>query len=69
MKKEKCCPEGFCKGVTVGTKGQIVLPIELRKDFNIKPGDTVMVCKIGGCICIVKSELFKERLTELLKLK
>jgi AbrB family looped-hinge helix DNA binding protein len=53
MEKKKCCPEGYCKGVKVGSKGQIVLPVELREALNIKPGDTVIVCRKGYCIEIV----------------
>ena len=29
--------------VTVGTKGQIVIPREARELFGIKPGDTLML--------------------------
>ena len=29
--------------VTVGTKGQIVLPKEAREMFDIKPGDTLII--------------------------
>ena len=29
--------------VTVGTKGQIVIPKKARKVFNIKPGDQLML--------------------------
>ena len=29
--------------VTVGTKGQIVLPKEARELFGIKPGDTLII--------------------------
>ena len=29
--------------VTVGTKGQIVLPKEARDVFDIKPGDTLII--------------------------
>ena len=29
--------------VTVGTKGQIVIPKEARKIFGIEPGDTLLV--------------------------
>lgn len=67
MKKEKCCPEGYCKGVKVGSKGQIVIPIELREDMNINPGDTVILCKKGSCIEIVKSEMLKEALAKIIK--
>lgn len=29
--------------ITVGERGQIVIPANLRKEFNIKPGDQLMV--------------------------
>lgn len=29
--------------VTVGERGQVVLPADLRKDFHIKPGGKLMV--------------------------
>ena len=29
--------------VTVGTKGQIVIPKEARDNFGIKPGDTLLI--------------------------
>ena len=37
-------PEGkYAWTVTVGTKGQIVLPKEARDVFDIKPGDTLRI--------------------------
>lgn len=37
-------PEGkYAWTVTVGTKGQIVLPKEAREVFDIKPGDTLII--------------------------
>ncbi len=38
-------PEGkkFYGSVTVGERGQIVIPIEERKDFDIRPGDKLLV--------------------------
>lgn len=44
MKNKKGFPEG--KGawtVTVGEKGQIVIPKQAREMFDIKPGDTLIV--------------------------
>ncbi|MBF0384449.1 MAG: AbrB/MazE/SpoVT family DNA-binding domain-containing protein [Candidatus Omnitrophica bacterium] len=29
--------------VTVGERGQLVIPAQLRKEFNINPGDQLMV--------------------------
>ena len=37
-------PEGkYAWTVTVGTKGQIVLPKEAREVFDISPGDTLII--------------------------
>jgi AbrB family looped-hinge helix DNA binding protein len=38
-------PEGknFYGSVTVGERGQIVIPVNARKDFGIKPGDKLLV--------------------------
>lgn len=37
-------PEGkFARTVTVGTKGQIVIPKEAREVFGIKPGDRLLI--------------------------
>ena len=37
-------PKGkYAWSVTVGTKGQIVLPKEAREVFDIKPGDTLVL--------------------------
>ena len=37
-------PEGrYAWTVTVGSKGQIVLPKEAREVFNIQPGDTLII--------------------------
>lgn len=33
----------FAGTVTVGTKGQIVIPKEARELFGIKPGDTLLL--------------------------
>ena len=49
----------FIVSTKVGSKGQIVIPIEARKMFNIKAGDTVMVLgdKKRG-LAIMKDESF-----------
>lgn len=37
-------PDGrYAWTVTVGAKGQIVIPSEARKLFGIKPGDTIIL--------------------------
>jgi len=42
MKKKEEFGAKFYGSATVGTKGQIVIPAKLRKDSNIKPGDTLI---------------------------
>lgn len=45
--------------VTVGTKGQIVIPKKARKVFNIKPGDQLMLIgdETQGLAIITNNEL------------
>lgn len=49
----------FIASVKVGPKGQITIPAEARKMFDIKEGETLMVLgdKERG-IAIVKADLF-----------
>ena len=45
--------------VRVGEKGQIVIPKNARRIFNIKPGDTLLVLgDESQGIAIVKNDLF-----------
>ena len=45
--------------VTVGEKGQIVIPAKARKMFDINPGDSLVVLgDEGQGMAIMKSELF-----------
>lgn len=55
--------------VTIGTKGQIVIPKAARDTFNLKDGDRIIV--LGGekeGIALVKAEVFEEKMQEALKL-
>jgi AbrB family looped-hinge helix DNA binding protein len=38
--------------VTVSKKGWIVIPREIRKRYNIRPGDKIQVVDYGGSIAI-----------------
>ena len=51
--------ERFIVSVKVGPKGQITIPAEARKMFDIKEGDTLMVMgdKERG-IALLKADLF-----------
>ena len=53
--------ERFIVSVKVGPKGQITIPSEARKMFDIKEGETLMVMgdKEKG-IAILKADLFYE---------
>lgn len=56
MKKEKYV--GICK---VGEKGQIVIPAEVRKIFNIKSGDSIIVlCDKEKGVALVKSDVIED---------
>lgn len=56
---KKIAKDRFIVSTKVGSKGQIVIPVEARKMFNIKPGDTVMVLgdKSRG-LAIMKDDAF-----------
>ncbi len=42
---------------TVGSKGQIVIPADARKELGIRPGDKVLVMsKMGKILSLVKTE-------------
>lgn len=45
----------------VGEKGQIVIPAEARKMFDINPGDSIIVlCDKTKGIALVKSEVVED---------
>jgi len=56
MEKDKYV--GICK---VGEKGQIVIPVEARKMFNINPGDSIIVlCDKKKGMALVKSDVIED---------
>ena len=47
--------------VTVGEKGQIVIPVKARRIFNIKPGDDLMVLGAENQgLALVRADFFLE---------
>ena len=56
---EKIQQDRFIVSVKVGPKGQITIPAEARKMFDIKEGETLMVLgdKEKG-IAVLKADLF-----------
>jgi len=55
--------------VKVGDRGQIVIPAQARKDFNIKPGDLLLAItgKNRRGITMVKADAMREFASRVLK--
>ena len=45
--------------VKAGDKGQIVIPKDARKIYNIQPGDTMMMLGDQKGIALLKTEIFQ----------
>ena len=45
--------------VKVGEKGQIVIPKDARKQYDIQPGDTLMMLGDQRGIALLKTEVFQ----------
>ena len=45
--------------VKVGEKGQIVIPKEARKIYDVKPGDTLMLLGDQKGMALLKTEIFQ----------
>lgn len=60
MNQRKKGPAGKYAGTAkVGTKGQIVIPKEIRDMFDIKPGETLFLfADIERGIAVMKSDAF-----------
>lgn len=47
--------------VAVGERGQIVIPKEARRDFNLKQSDKLIVMgRSGGPLILMKAEVMKD---------
>jgi len=57
--------------VKVGERGQIVIPARARKDFNLKPGDLLLVVRGPGPggfgLGLLKADLVKEFMEKIMK--
>ena len=58
--KEVYEDDRFIVSVNVGPKGQITIPVEARKMFNIKEGETLLVLgdKKRGGVALMKADIF-----------
>jgi len=58
----------FYGAVTVGERGQVVIPMEARKEFGIEPGDKLVVFGSDGKgIAFLKSDKLKDFAEKILK--
>lgn len=50
--------------VKVGDKGQIVIPKDARKIYNINPGDALMILGDQRGIAMLKTEIFQDAINQ-----
>ena len=64
-------PDGKYMGsVKVGSKGQIVIPKEVRDMFNIEPGETlILLADINQGVAIQKFEIYETFAKEIFRAK
>ncbi len=60
-----CWDDHFYGAVTVGERGQVVIPVEARKRFNIEPGDKLLILSDPGkrSIMLCKMDALREFMT------
>ena len=46
--------------VKMGDKGQIVIPRDARKQYDIKPGDVLLVLGDQNGMALVKTQIFED---------
>ena len=64
--KEFCLKDHFYGAATVGERGQIVIPVEARKKYNIETGDKILI--MGAPhekgLMLVKIDAMREFMTD-----
>ena len=50
--------------VTVSEKGQLAIPVDIRRKLNIKKGDKLLIVVHGSKVMIEKSDAIAERVKE-----
>ena len=53
--------------VKVGDKGQIVIPRDARKVYDIKPGDALLVLGDQKGMALVKTEIFQTAIDQVME--
>jgi AbrB family looped-hinge helix DNA binding protein len=60
--------EKFIFGVVkVGDKGQIVIPKEARKIYDIKPGDALLLLGDKNGMALVKTQIFQSAVDDIME--
>ncbi|MBI2843942.1 MAG: AbrB/MazE/SpoVT family DNA-binding domain-containing protein [Armatimonadetes bacterium] len=71
LKKQTWCSldEQFFGAVTVGERGQVVIPADARKKLDINPGDKLLVMghPYGAGVVLAKIESMREFLSSFLE--
>ncbi len=68
MKKSICTHNRIFYGmVTISEKGQIALPVDIRRDLNINTGDRLLVVKRrdNGGILLLKQSIMDNIITQI----
>lgn len=56
----------ICGTTTIGERGQVVIPAEVRQAMGLKTGDKLLVfCKFDQLICLIKAENLDEFLDKI----
>ena len=53
--------------VKVGDKGQIVIPRDARKLYDIKPGDALLLLGDGNGMALVKTQIFHDAIEQVME--
>ena len=53
--------------VKVGDKGQIVIPRDARKVYDIKPGDALLMLGDQKGMALVKTEIFQSAISQVME--
>ncbi len=53
--------------VKVGDKGQIVIPKEARKVYDIKPGDALLLLGDKNGMALVKTQIFQSAVDDIME--
>jgi AbrB family looped-hinge helix DNA binding protein len=70
MEIENVSPEYKCLGsITIGPRGQMVIPANARKEFGLESGDTLLIFKVlhDQMLALVKVDVLEQVLREMSK--